>query len=121
MFGREYIMMPYHEKRTFVNHVDYIAGVGYPGGLEGRKKLGLESGGPELVFTPKAIFDFDKKLGTIKIRSMHPGTTKKEILESTDFELPNLDNNVQQSDIPTKEELKLIREEIDPKGIFLNS
>ena len=121
MFGREYIMMPYHEKRTFVNHVDYIAGVGYPGGLEGRKKLGLESGGPELVFTPKAIFDFDKKLGTIKIRSMHPGTTKKEILESTDFELPNLDNNLQQSDIPTKEELKLIREEIDPKGIFLNS
>ena len=52
---------------------------------------------------------------------MHPGTTKKEILESTDFELPNLDNNVQQSDMPTKEELKLIREEIDPKGIFLNS
>ena len=35
MFGREYVMMPHHEKRTFVKKVDYISGVGYPGGLKG--------------------------------------------------------------------------------------
>ena len=33
MFGREYVMMPHHEKRTFVKKVDYISGGGYPGGL----------------------------------------------------------------------------------------
>ena len=60
MFGREYVMMPHHEKRAFTNKVDYITGVGYPDGKKGRKKLGLTRGGPELIITPKCIFDFDK-------------------------------------------------------------
>jgi len=118
MFGREYIMMPYHEKRTFVNKVDYIAGVGYPGGMNGRKKLGLNSGGPELVISPKGIFDFDKNKGNIKIRSIHPDINPKEIENSTGFKFPNL-KNVKLSNIPDQEELRLIREVIDPKGILL--
>ena len=36
LFGREYVMMPHHAKRNFVNKVDYVSGVGYPGGIEGR-------------------------------------------------------------------------------------
>src|SRR5208283_3097810 len=61
-FRREYVMMPRHDRERFVEKVDFISGVGYPGGLEGRLKLGLQWGGPELVITPLCIFDFDKTL-----------------------------------------------------------
>lgn len=47
-FGREYIMMPNHERRSFVEKVDYISGVGWPGGAEGRRKLGFTRRGAEI-------------------------------------------------------------------------
>ena len=40
-FQREYIMIPHHEARSFVERVDYVSGVGYPGGEAGRQALGL--------------------------------------------------------------------------------
>src|SRR3546814_3924649 len=43
LFGREYIMMAHHDTRRFVEKVDFISGVGYPGGLAGRHELGLET------------------------------------------------------------------------------
>ena len=117
-FGREYIMMPHHEKRSFVNKVDYIAGVGYPGGKKGRKALGIPRGGPELVITPKCIFEFNKTKGFIKVRSIHPGVSTEDLRSSTGFELENLDN-INTTKIPTSEELQIIREKIDPKGILI--
>ena len=111
-------MMPYHEKRTFVNKVDYIAGVGYPGGKKGRKKLGIPRGGPELVITPKCIFEFDKIKGCIKVKSIHPGVSINELRNSTGFEVGDLDN-LKTTKLPTIDELKIIREEIDPRKILL--
>ena len=120
MFGREYVMMPHHEKRAFTNKVDYITGVGYPDGKKGRKKLGLTRGGPELVITPKCIFDFDKIKGKIKVRSIHPNVSLKDLQDSTGFELGNL-NNIKNTKTPQKHELKIIREDIDPHGILLGN
>ncbi|MGW9333536.1 hypothetical protein [Bosea sp. NPDC055594] len=118
MFGREYVMMPRHDSRTIVEKVDYVAGVGYPGGLEGRRKLGLRRGGPELVITPKCFFDFDKQEGRMKVRSIHPGVSRDDLRASTGFDLGNLDE-VPETPVPTDEEISIIRNEIDPRGILL--
>ncbi len=117
VFGREYIMMPHHERRNFVDKVDYISGVGYPGGMEGRRKLGLTGGGPKYIYTPKCIFAFDEE-GKFFVKSIHPGISKKEIIENTGFDVGNLDG-VPTTPEPTEEELRIMREEIDPKGILL--
>ena len=65
-------MMPHHEKRTFVNKVDYIAGVGYPGGKKAEKKIGIPRG-PELVITQNVYLNLIKLKGCIKVKSIHPG------------------------------------------------
>ncbi len=117
VFGREYIMMPHHDKRNFVEKVDYISGVGFPGGREGRSKLGLSGEGPKYIYTPKCIFSFDDN-GKIYVKSIHPGVMKEEVIENTGFELGNLDH-VPLTPEPTDEELRIIREEIDPKGILI--
>ena len=116
VFGREYIMMPHHERRNFVKKVDYISGVGYPGGMEGRRKLGLTGGGPKYIYTPKCIFSFDDD-GQFYVKSIHPGVSKEEIIENTGFDVGNLDH-VPATPEPTDEELRIMREEIDPKGIL---
>jgi glutaconate CoA-transferase, subunit B len=118
LFGREYIMMPHHGRRNFVEKVDHISGVGYPGGVEGRKELGLERGGPEYVYTPKCIFAFDKGKGRIRVESIHPGITAEDLRQNTGFDLGPLDN-VPNTAEPTSEEIEILRNDIDPCGLLL--
>ncbi len=117
-FGREYVMMPHHERRNFVRQVDYVAGVGYPGGSAGRERLGLTGGGPELVVTPKCIFDFDKSRGAMRVRSLNPGVQADALQEATGFDLGALDD-VPETPAPTREELEILRREVNPRGVLL--
>lgn len=117
-FGREFIMLPRHDLRTLVERVDYVAGVGYPGGLDGRRRLGLHAGGPELVVTPKCVFDFDKVAGRMRVRSLHPGVAADEVQATTGFDLGDL-SRVPRTAAPTAEELRIIRNEIDPRATLL--
>jgi glutaconate CoA-transferase subunit B len=118
LFGREYVMMPHHERRNFVERVDFVSGVGYPGGLEGRRRLGLDGGGPEWVVTPKCIFDFDKTAGRIRVKSIHPGVRPEALREATGFDLGDL-SAAPETPPPTAEELEILRRRVDPRGILL--
>ena len=118
LFRREYIMMPHHEARNFVAKVDYVSGVGYPGGEAGRKALGLDWGGPELVITPKCVFDFDKRAGRMKVRSIHPGVSAEALRASTGFDLGPLDG-VPVTPEPDAEALAVLRRDVDPRGILI--
>lgn len=111
-FGREYIMMPHHEVRSFVEKVDHISGVGFPGGMEGRKKLNLPGGGPKYIYTPRCVFSFNDA-GEIYLRSVHPGVSVDEVTANTGFSF-----SVPETTIPTDEEIRIIREEIDVHGIL---
>lgn len=118
LFGREYVMMPHHEARNFVGAVDYISGVGYPGGLAGRAKLGLRQGGPEWVVTPRCIFDFDKEQGHMRVRSIH-SESDRALQSHTGFDIET--QNVSLTPPPSMEELDCLRRHVDPKGILLGS
>ncbi len=118
LFRREYVMMPRHEARAFVDRVDYVSGVGWAGGQDGRNALGLDSGGPELVFTPKCIFDFDKAAGRMKVRSTHPGITPEDLQASTGFDLGPLNDTPRTPD-PDPEILTILRNEVDPRRILI--
>ena len=118
IFGREYIMMPHHTQRVFVEKVDYVAGVGYPGGMVGRHALGLDHGGPEWVVTPDCIFDFDKLAGCMRLRSVHRVDARTRVRDNTGFELGDVDA-VPETPLPTEEELRLLRDKVDANGILL--
>lgn len=116
LFGREIIMVPRHERRVLVDAVDFVSGVGFPGGREGRKKLGLPGKGPSLVVTPKCVFDFDE-VGAMRVRSVHPGVDENDLRGSTGFELGDL-KDVPVTRDPTTEELGILRREIDTTGLL---
>lgn len=118
LFGREYVMMPHHERRNFPERVDFVSGVGYPGGRAGRRALGLERGGPAWVITPRCIFDFDEDAGLMRVRSIHPGVTPADVQAATGFDLGDL-SAAPTTPLPSAEELTLLRRVVDPRGLLL--
>jgi glutaconate CoA-transferase subunit B len=117
LFGREYVMMPHHDQRNFVEKVDFVSGVGYPGGMEGRRNLGIHHGGPCMVITPGCVFDFDRERGAIRVQSIHSGVSARELQEATGFDLGDL-ARVPTTEPPTDNELRQLREQIDPRNIL---
>lgn len=116
LFGREIIMMPRHDRRTFVEAVDFVSGLGFPNGRAGRRALGHDNEGPSLIITPLCVYDFDAE-GVIRVASIHPGVAARDIREATGFEVGNLDA-ARATPAPSPEELAVLRADIDPGGLL---
>jgi acyl CoA:acetate/3-ketoacid CoA transferase beta subunit len=105
--------VPKHSPRVFVERVDVVSGVGNDraksaGGAAARfHDLGV-------VVTDLAVLDYGAD-GALKIRSVHPGVTVAEVQRSTGFSVDA--SGTTETRVPTAEELRLIREVIDPAGL----
>lgn len=108
------IIMP-HEKRRFVERVDYITSPGYGTGVGWRETAGLPRGGPSAVITTLAILRFDER-GEAVLSSYHPGSSVDEVRANTGWDLKVADD-VHETEPPTAEELRIIRE-YDPDGFW---
>lgn len=107
--------IPSHSLRTFVAKVDTVSGIGH----DRAAALGRESARfhhLRRVISNKGVFDFDGPEHTMRLRSVHPGCTVDDIVKSTGFALA-MAAEVEQTRAPTAEELRLLREQIDPLGL----
>jgi hypothetical protein len=52
----------------------------------------------------------------MRVRSLHPGVELDEVTEQTGFELA-VDGDIPETRLPTTEELRLLREVLDPSGV----
>ena len=103
-----------HDKERFVKKVDFLTSPGYLDGPDAREKAGLPRGtGPYRVVTSMALFGFDEKSKYMKLLAVAPGYSKKDVLENMEFE-PLINERIEEIKPPTEEELRLLREEIDP-------
>jgi glutaconate CoA-transferase, subunit B len=111
-----YYCQPSHSPRTFVERVDFISCAGYLDGGDSRDRLGL-TGGPEIVVTNLAILDFEAESHAMQLRSVHPGVSLEEVQAATGFELVIPASGVGQTAPPSPEDVRLIRDVIDPDGV----
>jgi len=102
-----------HEARKLNQAVSFITSPGYIHGGDDREKAGL-AGKPSRVITDKAIFDFDPISKKMRLKSIHPNTTLEDVLDNMSF-TPVLPEDVPVTEPPTAEQIRLIREEIDPE------
>jgi acyl CoA:acetate/3-ketoacid CoA transferase beta subunit len=102
-----------HERRKLVERVFHNTNPGFLEGGSSRQEAGLRGGGPSRVLTDKAVFGFDRAAGRLKLLSIHPGVTPDELRANTGFEL-DIPADCPLTPPPTAEELRLIREELDP-------
>lgn len=112
-----FIMTPL-SKRTFVEKLDFVTS---PGHLDGRpdtrKHLGMPGDGPQLVITNRAIFDFGAQGNEMRLISIYPGVTLDQVKGDVAWPLQAM-ADLQETPPPTAEELRIIRQELDPAGIY---
>lgn len=96
-----------HSRLTFVPQLDFCSGLGYSSGRR-------HGAGPAYLVSDLGEFDFAN--GRLRLTSYHPGVTVETIQKHTGFEL-EIAPDVHPTVLPSAEELRLLREEIDPLGI----
>lgn len=107
--------VPNHSRRAFVEHVDVVSGVGYQRAAEAGASASRFHE-IRVVVTNKAVLDFATPDHAMRVRSVHPGVTVDEVVEATGFPLV-VPEDVADSRLPTAEELRLVREVLDPTGL----
>lgn len=105
---------PSHTTRTFVPKVDVITGTRYVIGAKERVKSGYRPG-PIRYITNLAVISKEEKDNPFKIDSLHPGVSVEQVVENTGFEL-EVPKDVPETEKPTTEQVRLLREEVDPYG-----
>jgi len=103
--------VPNHSPRAFVENVDFVSGVGYD-----RVPASAAVHEIRVVVSNLGVFDFDTPDHSMRVRSVHPGVTVDEVQEATGFPL-TAGGDVAQTRVPTEEELRLIRDVIDPSSM----
>jgi len=102
---RAYLYVPRHNRAVFVERVDFVSGLG---------RSGTAHPGPRLLITDLGIFDYDE--GRMRLRSHHPGIAVDRIQRQTGFAV-EIAADLQETPPPSAEEVRLLRDEIDPLGV----
>jgi glutaconate CoA-transferase subunit B len=105
------------KRRAFVEKLDFLTSPGHLTGGDSRARLGLPGGGPELVITDKAILNFADPEREMQLTALYPGVTREDVQAEVGWPL-RLADTIQETAAPTTEELRLIREEVDPHAMY---
>jgi glutaconate CoA-transferase subunit B len=114
--NRCYIITP-HQKRRFPEKVDFRTSAGFLSGKAEREAANLRGGGPQAVVTNLGILEPDGS-GELVLTALHTGATIEQARENTGWPLKAVEHP-RLTELPSAEELRILREELDPKGIYL--
>ncbi len=114
--SRRHIIIMAHERRRFVERVDYVTSPGFGEGGDWRRRVGLPGGGPSAVITTLGLFRFDATTREMVLASAHPGVTVAEVRGQTGWPV-GAAPDVTETPPPTAEELAVIRR-FDPEGFW---
>jgi len=106
-----------HERRRFVDKVDFVTSPGFLDGGSSRRDRGLLAGGMFRVVTDLGIFGFDDKTRHMKIVALHPGVTLEQVQDNTGFTLLH-DKHIATTEVPSAAELAALRK-LDPDRLYI--
>jgi glutaconate CoA-transferase subunit B len=114
--NRCYIITP-HQKRRFPESVDFRTSAGFLGSRSERQAARLRGGGPQAVVTDLCLMEPDEQ-GELVVTALHPGKTIKQVKENTGWEIKAIPD-LRSTEPPSNEELRILREDLDPSGIYI--
>ncbi|MGI6488702.1 MAG: hypothetical protein ACOX2B_10420 [Syntrophothermaceae bacterium] len=110
-----------HQKRRVVEMVDYLTTPGWmvkkwpEGDLVRREELGLQ-GGPSAFVSTLGIMQFDDETKEMYVDKLFPGCLLQSCRKALD--LPSMYPEPRRTDLVLVEEVRMLREEIDPLNIY---
>ena len=107
MLNDIYLYVPRHTRVTFVKELDFLSGMGHHPARQ-------RGSGPRYLISNLGQFDYDS--GRMRITHLHPGVSLEQVQVKTGFDL-DVSPQLSTTEPPTKEEVDLLREVIDPLRI----
>jgi len=111
------IIIAKHEKRRFPEKVDYVTSPGWLEGGSSRRESGLVRGGPDVVVTTMGVIRFRPDTRLPFLERFHPGLAPEAVAAETGFALDV--RGARETSPPTDEELRILRDVVDPERVFL--
>ncbi len=115
----ETVAIMQHDTRRFVPRTDFITTPGFLSGPGAREQAGLpRDTGPAYVVSTLAVMDFDPESKRMRLKATHPDVNVEDVIAATGFQLV-IPDKVEVNPPPSAEELRLLREEIDPEKLYI--
>jgi glutaconate CoA-transferase subunit B len=111
------VIIARHEKRRLPERVDYCTSPGWLSGRKSRELAGIPGGGPVALVTTMAVIGYRPDTREPYLRSYHPGLSPGKVQTETEFKLDVAE--AFETRPPTADELEILRNVVDPEGIFL--
>jgi glutaconate CoA-transferase subunit B len=108
-----FVIMP-QSRRSFVERIDFVTS---PGHLAGERPKTWQGSGPSVVVTNLGVYLFNEETGEMELSTLHPGVTLEQARENTSWPLRTA-RDLAETKPPSPEELRIIREELDPAGTY---
>lgn len=115
--AKQIFMIMRLKRRAFVEKLDFMTSPGHLDGGTSRQKLSLPGGGPKLVITDKALFDFNNPAREMTLIEVAPGETADSIQAEVGWPL-RVSPDLKEMTPPSPTEFTIIREQLDPQGLY---
>lgn len=116
LHAQKVLIIARQSARVFPEKLDFLTSAGHLDGTGGRQRLGVEGRGPVMVITDLACYAFDE--GEMILTSMHPGTSLDVVEKNLGWK-PKVATSVATTEAPSEEEIRLLREELDPQNLYI--
>lgn len=116
LHAREILLLAEQSPKTFPERLDFCTSPGFLDGGDARRLAGFPGGGPRRLITDLGSYDFEE--GEMTLVALHPGASLDEVRATLGWEVrtaPDLGTTTP----PTDEELRLLREVLDPERLYL--
>lgn len=118
--ARRTVVISRLSRRAFPESVDFLTSPGHRMRGRSRGDLGMPGAGPVRVVTDKCILEADQETGELVLGALYPGTTADEARAGVGWPLRSRET-LPEVEPPGQEELRLLREVLDPRGLYLRS
>jgi len=117
--AKKIIIIAKQNKRTFPQKIDFVTSPGFIDQDNQRGKYNMPGKGPALVITNLGVYDFSGLTHEMILREIHPGVSIEDIKANISWDI-KINSDLIRTKSPTKEELRIIREELDPGKTYLS-
>ena len=116
--SKKIIIILKQNKKTLPEKIDFITSPGHIDGINQRTMHEMPGRGPVLVITDLGVYTFSKDTHEMVLSEMHPGVSLETIKENIGWEV-KISESLEMATAPSEEELRIIREDLDPGKIYL--
>jgi glutaconate CoA-transferase, subunit B len=115
--ARQVMVIMRQGRRSFVDRIHFRTSPGHSGDPGRDRSRGWWGSGPTSVVTDLGTYLFDESTGEMTLTTLHPGVTLDDVRENMGWD-PKVSDDLGATMPPTEEELRLMREELDPLGVY---